>query len=108
MSNETTRNRLNDMMKNIKEELTELMECINSDTLYLGEYDPHDYLTEYAVEVVDERGRNFAVVVTTGGPHIEIEADGQGIAYLSGYWGGEHTVLSGQVFDAVLDYFIER
>ena len=29
MINETTRNRLHEMMESIKEELTELMECIN-------------------------------------------------------------------------------
>ena len=71
-------------------------------------HDPHEYLTDYPLEIIDERGRNFAVVLTVGGPHIEIAADGQNIASLHGYWGGEHVTLSGQVFDAVLDYFIER
>lgn len=70
--------------------------------------DAHDALSEYPLEIVDERGKNFAVVLCTGGPHIEIEASGSGEATLNGYWGGEHIVLSGDVFDRVLDWFIER
>ena len=70
--------------------------------------DPHDYLTEYVLEVIDERGRNFAVVLTTGGPHIEIEAEGNDCAALKGYWGGKRATLTGDVFDRVLDWFIDR
>ena len=71
-------------------------------------HDPHDYLAEYPLEVVDERGRNFAVVLTTGGPHIEIEAEGNDCAALKGYWGGKRATLTGDVFDRVLDWFIDR
>ena len=71
-------------------------------------YDPHDYLAEYPLEVVDERGRNFAVVLGTGGPHIEIEAEGYGRAALQGYWGGVRATLTADVFDRVLDWFIDR
>lgn len=70
--------------------------------------DPHDYLADYPLEVVDERGREFAVVLGTGGPHIEIAADGLAGARLEGYWGGERVTLYGDVFDKVLDWFIDR
>lgn len=70
--------------------------------------DAADFLADYPLEVIDERGRNFAVVLATGGPHIEIEADGQGDAVLRGYWGGEQVTLHGDVFNRVLDWFIDR
>lgn len=65
-------------------------------------------ISEYPLEVVDERGREFAVVISTGGPHIEVVADGGQNARLAGYWGGEQVYLHGDVFDTFLDYFIER
>lgn len=70
--------------------------------------DLHEYMQDYPLEVVDERGRNYAVVLTTGGPHIEVEAEGMGRAALHGYWGGEHVVLSGSALDDFLDHYIER
>lgn len=134
-----TRDMLFESMENVRDRLTELMECLDNgrpftydelpdgfewagDTLLDAdgnEVDPdevpevdwldaHDKLSEYPLAVVDERGRNFAVVLATGGPHIEIEAEGWRSASLHGYWGGEHVVLSGEVFDRVLDWFIER
>ena len=63
---------------------------------------------EYPLEVVDERGRNFAVVLTVGGPHIEIEAEGYSRPALKGYWAGERMTLTDDVFDRVLDWFIDR
>ena len=65
-------------------------------------------ISEYPLEVVDERGRPFAVVISTGGPHIEVTADGDQRAYLVGYWGGEKVTRGGDHFDTFLDYFIER
>lgn len=70
--------------------------------------DPDQFLYEYVLEVVDERGRNFAVVIATGGPHIEIEAEGLQMAQLHGYWGGEHVVRYGEIFGRTLDFFIDR
>ena len=65
-------------------------------------------ISEYPLEIVDERGKEFAVVLTTGGPHIEVVADGGSSARLAGYWGGEQVYMYGNVFDTFLDYFIER
>jgi hypothetical protein len=65
-------------------------------------------ITDYPLEIVDERGREFAVVICTGGPHIEIVADGGNRARLEGYWWGSRCTLSGDYFDVFLDWFIER
>lgn len=63
---------------------------------------------EYPLEVVDERGRPFAVVIGTGGPHIEVTADGDSSARLVGYHGSDKAYRYGDVFDTFLDWFIER
>lgn len=68
-------------------------------------------ISERPLEIVDERGRAFAIVLTTGGPHIEITADGQRDTRLIGYWGGETVTLYDDTagsFATVLDYFIDR
>ena len=65
-------------------------------------------ISEYPLEVVDERGREFAVVLATGGPHVEVVADGGSSARLVGYWGGLSYTLHGDRLDTFLDYFIDR
>jgi hypothetical protein len=65
-------------------------------------------ISEYLLEVVDERGREYAVVLCTGGPHIEVVADGLYDARLVGYWSGETFTMHGDIFSTFLDYFIER
>lgn len=65
-------------------------------------------IDEYPLEVVDERGREFAVVLCTGGPHIEVVADGLCSARLEGYWAGSRCTRSGDYLSTFLDYFIDR
>lgn len=65
-------------------------------------------LDEYPLEIVNERGREYAVVICTGGPHIEIVADGQREARLAGYWWGESAARHAPECDTVLNYFINR
>lgn len=65
-------------------------------------------ISEYPLEVVDERGRQFAVVISTGGPHIEVVADGGRDARLEGYWWGERHTMADDDFSVFLDYFIDR
>jgi hypothetical protein len=65
-------------------------------------------IDQYPLEVVDERGREYGVLICTGGPHIEIVADGGNRARLEGYWRGSRCTLSGDYFDVFLDYFIDR
>lgn len=70
--------------------------------------DPMDYLNELPLEVVWERGELFAVVLGTGGPHIEIRGGTRhdGMSYtLHGYWGGEHVTVSGQAITRTGEYF---
>jgi len=65
------------------------------------------YLDELPLEVIKEVGTPLAVVLTTGGPHIEIVKDSRGgSAYLEGYWGSEHITRHDEVFTWALDYFI--
>lgn len=66
---------------------------------------------EWPLDIVDERGKEFAVLITYGGPNIWLTADGLDDARLVGYWGGETVTLwddSVGSFTTVLDYFIER
>jgi hypothetical protein len=65
-------------------------------------------ISEYPLEIVDERGKEFAVVISTGGPHIEVVADGLSDARLEGYWWGERVTRYGDAFSTFLDYFIDR
>jgi len=65
------------------------------------------YLDELPLEVVKEVGTPLAVVLTTGGPHIEIVKDSRGgTAQLEGYWGSEHITRHDEVFTWALEYFI--
>jgi hypothetical protein len=69
------------------------------------------YVDEYPLEVVAEVGRPFTVLVTCGGPHVEIVADGYEGARLVGHWGSEISTLwddADGTFGAVLDYYTGR
>ena len=65
----------------------------------------HESIYDWPLEVVVKIGRPLAVVISTGGPHIEIVQDlGEGSAHLVGYWGGEKLIRHGSEFQTVLDY----
>lgn len=69
-----------------------------------------EHLDEMPLEVVWEMGEPFAVVLGTGGPHVEIRGgtrhDGSSYS-LHGYWGGEHVVISGESITRTGEYFRE-
>lgn len=65
-------------------------------------------ISEYPLAIVDERGKEFAVILSMGGPHIEVIANGLDPARLEGYWGGEQVCRHGDYLSVFLDYFIER
>jgi len=65
-------------------------------------------IAEVPLEIIDERGREFAVVLGINGPHIEVVADGLYSARLEGYYSGERASRYGDHFNVFLDYFIER
>lgn len=52
--------------------------------------------------------RPLSVLITAGGPHIEIAQDlSDGVAHLAGYWGGERVYRHGSELQTVLDYFVD-
>lgn len=61
------------------------------------------------LEKIDERGRNFALVATVGGPHIQIEWECHTNAYVRGYWGGEYVsiMLPQEVSQTLLEWFFD-
>jgi len=68
-------------------------------------------ISEWPLDIVDERGKEFAVLIAYGGPNIWLTADGLSDARLVGYWGSETVTLwddSARSFTTVLDYFIDR
>lgn len=73
-----------------------------------GSDDLVDQMQESPLEVIDERGREFAVVLTIGGPHIEVHADGNRDAALTGYWGSETYTVGDPVLNEFMDWFIDR
>lgn len=86
----------------------ELYEGDADDTPDEYETDPSEYLTDWPLEIVWERGTPFAVVFGTGGPHVEIEHDTrQGSPRIAVYWGGESAYAYGEVVERTADYFRE-
>lgn len=65
----------------------------------------HESIEDWPLEVVVKVGRPLAVVISTGGPHIEIVQDlGGGSAKLAAYWTGHREFRHGPEFQTVLDY----
>lgn len=104
---ESTRNMLQKNLESTREHLDELWDNIDS-----GETPEElfEELDELPLEIVWEKGEPFAVVLGTGGPHIEIRGggrhDGSGYA-LHGYWSGEHEVIYGESITRTGGYFRE-
>jgi hypothetical protein len=69
-------------------------------------------ISKYPLEVVDERGREFAIVLRSQptARHIAVAADDGHDARLEGYWAGEHVTLHSDTgaLNTFLDYFVER
>ena len=78
-----------------------------------GESDPLEYLDEMPLEIVFEAGEPFAIVLGTGGPHVEIRGgtrhDGSSYA-VHVYWSGEHVTYghSSNGVQRTGEYFRER
>lgn len=65
----------------------------------------HESIEDWPLEVVVKIGRPLAVVIGTGGPHIEIVQDLEdGSAKLAAYWAGHREFRHGPEFQTVLDY----
>lgn len=65
-----------------------------------------EYLQELPLEIVYEMGEPFAVVLGTGGPHVEITGGGRSGGYvLATYWGGETVRRSGEAVRRTGEFF---
>lgn len=61
---------------------------------------------EWPVEVISEPGKPATVVLGTGGPYVEVSADGNAAARLDCYWGSIHVTRHDPIFDTFLDVYI--
>ncbi|AEK08980.1 hypothetical protein PBI_HENRY_136 [Mycobacterium phage Henry] len=74
----------------------------------VDEYGNESPISEFPISVEVKIGRPLAVVIGTGGPHIEIVQDlSDGPAKLAGYWGSENVYRYGDEFQTVLDYLTD-
>lgn len=74
----------------------------------VDEYGNEEPISEWPLEVIVKIGRPLSVLITTGGPHIEIEHDlSDGSAKLAGYWGGSKAFRYGKDYQTVLDYLTD-
>jgi hypothetical protein len=106
MSDET-RDMCYDQAVSSKELLGEIWDAIDAAGEYEGQ-DAREYLDEWPLEIVWELGEPFAVVLGTGGPHVEIRGGGRhdGMGYtLHVYWSGEHVTMSGESITRTGAYF---
>lgn len=90
--------------ESVRAMLDELWERIDRGPL---DESPYDELDEIPLEIVWEMGEPFAVVLGTGGPHVEITGGGrQGGYVLHVYW-SEHIELRGESITRTGEYFRE-
>ena len=101
---------LDDQMDAVYSHIVEWVERIDA-----GTYDDEDNgdgsIYDYPLEVVREVGKPYSVLITCGGPHIEVEAHGYGDARLMGYWGSKSATrhdYGNNPLTTFLDFFIER
>jgi hypothetical protein len=85
--------------------------CDSEGTIYTYEgSNAQEYLDEMPLEIVWEKGEPFAIVLGTGGPHIEIRGgtnhDGSGYT-IHGYWSGEHSTWGSEGVTRTGEYFRE-
>lgn len=68
--------------------------------------DAVDYLDEMPLGIVWELGEEFAVVLGTGGPHVEIVGGGRNGGYrLVGHWAGETVTVTGEAITRTGEHF---
>lgn len=97
---ETTRDMLLRQLESTRELLDELWQRFDGDLNGPDDDEAREAaaeeLDELPLEIVWEKGEPFAVVLGTGGPHVEIRGgtrhDGSSYS-LHGYWAGEHVAL---------------
>lgn len=106
---EQTRKACWEQVKSTEELLGELWDAIDAGEEYEGQ-DAQEYLDELPLEIVWEQGEPFAVVLGTGGPHVEITGGGRssGSGYqLDVYWAGERATVRSEAITRTGEYFRE-
>ena len=103
---------LDDQMEATYSHIVEWVKRIEDGTYDDGSYDDGD-IYDYPLEIVNEVGKDYAVVLCTGGPQIEVTAYGLNNARLEGYWWGTRSTrhdrtVEGNPLTTFLDFFIER
>lgn len=88
--------------------LAEVWAAMDAGEYYEGT-DPQQYLDEMVLEVVWEVGEPFAVVLGTGGPHVEVTGGGTGQPryQVDVYWAGEASHVGGSAVTRTGQYFRE-
>lgn len=87
--------------------LEEVWAAIDADEEYEGQA-AREYLDEMPLEIVWEKGEPFAVVLGTGGPHVEITGGGRSGGYdLNVYWAGDNARSRGEAITRTGEYFRE-
>jgi len=84
-------------------------EIIDAANAGLDELPDGTNIWEVPLEVISEVGRPYTVVLTTGGPHIEVTQDGHFNPTLEGYWGGDkHTIHEDhqKTLERIIDIYI--
>lgn len=111
MNDQTTRDSLIAQLRGVAETVAEIVAAADAGHETYGNDADGYYWADYPLEIVDARGRSFAVVLSTGGPHIELTADGYENARLVGYWAGETATLYDDAENTLtrfLELFIDR
>lgn len=92
---ETTRDMCQIQARSTSATLDDLWAHIDAGTPVEGGEDALEHLDSMPLEIVWEKGEPFAIVLGTGGPHVEIRGgtrhDGSSYA-VHVYWSGEHVV----------------
>ena len=101
---------LDDQMDAVYNHIVEWVKRIDA-----GTHDDEDTddgsIYDYPLDVTKEVGSPYSVLLTCGGPHIEVEAHGYSNARLLGFWGTSRaTRWDNAQLDLTrfLDFFIER
>lgn len=107
---QTDQDRLDEHMDSVLEHIKDWVKRINAGT-HDEDSDEDGSIYDYPLEVIAENGKPYSVVITCGGPHIEVVAHGYDDARLEGYWWGTRSTrydFGNKPLTQFLDFFIER
>lgn len=109
MNTMTDTNMAQDYADQLAETLSEVVAAIEADEEYEGQ-DAREYLDEMPLELVNEPGEPFSVLLTFGGPNASIVWSGRSgpdYARLETAWGRDNGYRSSDAIRYVANYFSE-